>query len=375
MKYKLSFKILLFLLPLFIFTDCGTQRVVPITGRKYRVQENNFGDYQMLNMVKADYNDYVYSLGGDSNNKTESARVKRVANNLITAVTDYMSKNGYANELQFYEWEVHLVPAPGEVNATCMPGGKIVVFEGILPVAGNDAGLAAILGHEIGHAIAHHAAEQLTKSNNKSIWQNIGAAGISIAGIATGADPNSVNQVVNGTLNLSNQVMQFVEMKYSRNHEYEADHIGMVLMAMAGYDPREAPKVWERMTQYFGDNQMRILSTHPSNQNRMKKMNEKWMDEALTYYNNSKVKQQSKVSTGNANNLVNNNNSNLKSNQYKVTANVLNVRTSPSVSNSSVLGGLTKGQVVTVTDISNGWGKVNYNGKTGYVSMQYLQNI
>lgn len=292
---RFYFKSLIYLLiPMFVLTACGTQRVAPITGRKYRVHEHLYSDYQMLNLIRADYPAYVLSLGGDSKNKKETQRVKNIGNKLISAATNYLKNNGYANELGNYEWEIHLVPAPGQVNATCMPGGKIVVFEGILPIAQNDAGLAAILGHEIGHAIAHHVAEKLTKSENKTSWLKLGAAGIMVAGMATGGDANVVNNVASNTIQITNQVMEFVEMKYSRNHEYEADHIGMVLMAMAGYDPREAPKVWERMTAYFGDDQMRILSTHPSNKNRMKKMNEKWMAEALNYYNATRGNQRKK---------------------------------------------------------------------------------
>lgn len=374
MKHNFTFRLLIFLLPIFIFTECGTQRVVPISGRKYRVQESNFSDYQMLNLVRPQYGDYINSLGGDSNNKTETARVKRVSNNLINVVTDYMAKNGFANELQFYEWEVHLVPAGGQVNATCMPGGKIVVFEGILPIAGNDAGLAAIIGHEIGHAIAHHAAEKFTKANNKAIWQKIGSAGLAIAGVATGADPNSVNQVINGTLNLSNQVMQFVETKYSRNNEYEADYIGLVLMSMAGYDPREAPKVWERMTQRYGDNQMRILATHPSNTNRIKKMNEK-MGVALNYYNQSKAGNKAAVTPVKNTKNITPGSKATQSGQYRVTAAMLNVRSAPNAGNSRIIGSLSKDQVVTVIDITNGWGKITYQGKTGYISMRYLQAI
>ena len=376
--------IFILLIPLILLSGCGTKRVVPITGRKYRVYENAYSDGQMLNMVKSEYGAYVYSLGGDSKKTQEAQRVKNVASRLIGAATDYMKKNGFANELKFYEWEVHLVPAPGQVNATCMPGGKIVVYEGILPIAYNDAGLAAILGHEIGHALAHHAAEKFSKQRNKSIWQTIGAVGLTTAGVALGGDAGTVSDVVGNTVKLSNQIMEFVEMKYSRNHEYEADHIGMVLMAMAGYDPREAPKVWERMTQHYGDFDMRILSTHPSNKNRMKKMNEKWMNEALSYYNSSKSGKTGNYLTSNTSVSKGNSGGSSYSsgyvaggsqNNYKVTAGSLNIRNAPNSSGSSVIGSLKKGEVVSVQSITNGWAKITYGGKTGYVSLKYLQKV
>ena len=135
-----------------------------------------FSDAQMLQASKSVYGEYISQCGGDSRDRQKTAMVKRVANNLIAVTNDYLRKNGYVNELKNFEWDVHLVPAPGQVNATCMAGGKILVFEGILPIAQNDAGLAAILGHEIGHAIGHHIAEQLTKQKKKQIGQMLGEA-------------------------------------------------------------------------------------------------------------------------------------------------------------------------------------------------------
>ena len=370
------------LLPLIILSSCGTKRIAPITGRKYRIHENNFSDYQMLNLIKSEYPSYVAYLGGDSRDKASTERVRRVSSKLIAVTEQYLKNNGYANELKFYEWEVHLVPAPGQVNATCMPGGKIVVFEGILPIAYDDAGLAAVLGHEIGHAIAHHSAEKMSKQQNKKIWQAVGVSALGVAGVLSGGDVQTVTDLANNTLQLSDQIMEFVEMKYSRSHEYEADHIGMVLMAMAGYDPREAPKLWERMTQHFGDTDMRILSTHPSNKNRMKKMREKWMGEAMAYYNNSKsgvgvqTSYTGSTSGSGAGSGSGSTGSALAAQSgatYTVTANSLNVRNAPNTTGSTVIGSLKRGQQVSVSSVTGGWAKINYNGKTGYVSVKYLQ--
>lgn len=250
---------------------CATNRVVPITGRKQRV---DVADGVMLSAIIPHYNKEVQSTG-ISSNKTQTAMVNRVTKRLTNAAVEYLKKNGYSSELQWYQWEVHLLRNQ-EPNACCYPGGKIVVYEGILPIVGSEAGLAAVLGHEIGHAIGKHSAEAYTKQEFKLKFQKLGAAALQLAG----SDPTTAKQAVA----LSNQLLEYVEMKYSRKHEHEADHIGLILMAMAGYDPNEGPKVWERMTAAFGDNTIRILSTHPSNAKRMRWMRDKWMQEALRYY-------------------------------------------------------------------------------------------
>lgn len=275
---KAGFCFLLFSL----FISCGTKRTVPITNRTQRIAEGAFSDDQVLSMIKPIYKKTI-SQYGDSRNKKQTALVKKVSNRLIQATNTYLKSNGYANELKYYEWEVHLIKN-SEANACCYPGGKILVYEPILDVTANEAGLAAVLGHEIGHAIAKHSAEKLTKSAKKMIWQQVGVNAINIIGLIEGESQETINEVSNSGVDLSNEIMQYVEMKYSRKQEHEADHIGMVLMAMAGYDSHEAPKVWTRMTQKYGDSTDRILSTHPSNAKRQRWMNEKWMDEAMRYY-------------------------------------------------------------------------------------------
>jgi predicted Zn-dependent protease len=165
--------------------------------------------------------------------------------------------------------------------------------------------------------------------------------------------------------------MKYFEMKYSRKHEHEADHIGMILMAMAGYDPHEAPMVWHRMTEMFGDNTIRILSTHPSNAKRQRWMEKKWMDEAMRYYNASHGR----------NHNTKRNDTNKESidivnpTEYKVRSTKLNVRSNPSISNSQIVGSLSSGQIVKVYSITNGWATIMYNGKTCYVKSDYLLNI
>lgn len=269
----------------FIFSSCGTSRVVPITGRKQRV---GFSDGEMLNAILPYYKHEVQTTG-ISTNKKQRAMVERVTSRLTQAANSYLMSNGYASELQWYQWEAHLLKNQ-EPNACCYPGGKIVVYEGILPIVGTEAGLAAVLGHEIGHAIGKHSAEANTKRRFWSAFQIAGSGALQIAG--AGAD------VAQQSVDLSNQILQYVDLKYSRKHEHEADHIGLILMAMAGYDPHEGPKVWEQMTAAFGDNSVRILSTHPSNAKRMRWMRDKWMAEALRYYKPKTVAPKKSVKRG-----------------------------------------------------------------------------
>lgn len=187
-----------------------------------------------------------------------------------------------------------------------------------------------------------------------------------------------VNDIAGQLVGMSNEVMQYVEQHYSRKQEYEADRMGLVLMALAGYDPREAPKLWARMTEMIGETPGTLLDSHPSNMKRKKEMEEKWMPEALAYYNSSSKR----GSSGASKSVASTTNTSGKAiaqgqtggNQYKVTATRLNVRVSPSGS-AGVLGVLTNGQIVAVKSISNGWATITYKGQTAYISATYLKPV
>jgi predicted Zn-dependent protease len=175
-----------------------------------------------------------------------------------------------------FDWQVRLVRSR-EVNAFCLPGGKIVVYTAILPVAKTKAGLATVMGHEIAHALAHHGAERMAQ-------QQIAQIGVTAAGASLGdLDPRQRARVMQ-TLNAG---ARYGILKYSRNHESEADHIGLLLMAAAGYSPQEAVKFWERMQSLNrGPERPEFASTHPSHQTRIRDLNE-WMPQALTLYRQS----------------------------------------------------------------------------------------
>ena len=204
--------------------------------------------------------------------------VKRVGQNLATAVETFLQNNGYANELQNFQWEFNLVNSK-EANAFCMPGGKIVVYEGMLPITQDETSLAIVLGHEIAHAVAKHSAEQLSKQTRQQYAAQIGG--------------NVLTQVANtkglgGYAQLLDMVAQtgfnFANLKYSRDNETEADRLGLIFAAMAGYDPQQAIPFWQRMAQQGGGStKSEILSDHPSDEKRIAEL-QKRMPEALSYY-------------------------------------------------------------------------------------------
>ena len=215
-----------------------------------------------------------------SNNKVVSSSsnhdaemVKRVGSRIANAITKYYASKGLSNQLSGYKWEFNLVQSK-EVNAWCMPGGKVVVYTGLLPVTQNEAGLAIVLGHEITHAVAHHGQERMSEA---LVAQGIGVG----ADIFTKGNPK-VNNIFNAIYAPSAQIG--VLLPNSRQQEYEADHYGLIFAAMAGYNPREAIPLWERMSKLNSGNQTpEILSDHPLDSKRIEKL-KSYMNEALKYY-------------------------------------------------------------------------------------------
>jgi predicted Zn-dependent protease len=171
------------------------------------------------------------------------------------------------------KWEVQVV-RDRQVNAFCLPGGKIVVYTAILPVCETDAGLATVMGHEIAHALAHHGAERMAQ-------QQMAQVAVSAAGSSMGDMDPAQRQRMMQVLNAG---ARFGILKYSRSHESEADHVGLLMMATAGYDPRESVRFWARMrAQAGGGKTPEFLSTHPSHETRIRDL-ERWMPEALRLY-------------------------------------------------------------------------------------------
>ncbi len=255
-----------------LMTACGTASKVPLTGRTHRL---SVSDAQLLSLSNQEYTKFMASAKRSTDAKN-SAMVQRVGRNLANAVETYLRNNGYANEVKNFQWEFNLVQDK-QANAFCMPGGKIVVYEGLLPYTQNEASLAIVLGHEIAHAVAKHSAEQLTKQMNQQMGTNIlGTVLNSAVGSGVG---DVAAQVAGGYFSFRN-------LKYSRDNESEADYMGLIFAAMAGYDPANAVTFWKRMAAGTNSNTAEILSDHPSDARRIQNI-EKWLPEAEKYYRQS----------------------------------------------------------------------------------------
>ena len=204
----------------------------------------------------------------------DAEMVKRVGTRIANAITQYYKDKGLSSELAGYKWEFNLVDSK-EVNAWCMPGGKVVVYSGLLPVTQNEAALAIVMGHEITHAVTRHGQERVS--------QALVAQGVEVAGNVFTAGNSNANNIFNAVFAPSAQIG--VLLPNSRNQEYEADHYGLIFAAMAGYNPREAIPFWQRMAAMkTGSEPPEILSSHPLDAKRINKINS-YMNEALKYYN------------------------------------------------------------------------------------------
>ena len=253
-----------------IFVGCGTTSTVPITGRK---QTLLVSDGDVLSLSNQQYKQYMQSAKA-STNATNTAMVKRVGQNLANAVTKYLNNNGLGAEVANYAWEFNLVQDK-QVNAWCMPGGKIVVYEGILPVTQDEASLAIVLGHEIAHAVAKHSAERLSNEYKNQYGTAILGAVVQGAGVSEGTQQLiALGQQLGGALWTSG---------FSRKQESEADHMGLIFAAMAGYDPQVAISFWQRMAAQSNGSSGGLFSDHPSDETRIKDI-QGWMPEALKYY-------------------------------------------------------------------------------------------
>ena len=266
-----------------IVVSCGTTRTVPITGRKQNILVS---DEQVLSLSNQEYSDYMKSAKL-STNAANTAMVKRVGQKLATAVEAYLNNHGLAAETKQYSWEFNLVQDKS-ANAFCMPGGKIVVYEGLLPYTQNEASLAIVLGHEIAHAVAKHSAEQMSKQIKNQYGTQILGSVLNAAGVSSST--TQLAQII------AQKGLQFRSLKYSRDNETEADRMGLIFAAMAGYDPNVAVSFWQRMSQGNNSNQSDVFSDHPSDAKRIAAIKQE-LPEALTYYNPPKKTVKSTTAT------------------------------------------------------------------------------
>jgi len=200
--------------------------------------------------------------------------VRRVGQRVANAVTKYFNQQGQASTLSGYHWEFNLVQNK-EANAWCMPGGKVVVYTGLLPITQNEAALAMVLGHEISHAVLQHGNERMSQG----LIEQLGGVALSVA---VSNQPAQTQNLFLNAYGVGSQVG--VLLPFSRKQELEADHYGMIFGAMAGYNPREAIALWQRMEKASnGQEPPEFLSTHPASGNRIAQL-EKELPEALKYY-------------------------------------------------------------------------------------------
>lgn len=245
-----------------------------VTGRK---QLKLFGEQALEQMAVTEYKSFLSQNAVLSETVNKDAEmVQRVGKRIAAAIRAYYIQKGnteIVKELDGYKWEFNLVNNK-EVNAWCMPGGKVVVYTGLLPITQNEAALAVVMGHEITHAVAHHGNERMS--------QGALAQGLEIVGnIATANNPK-YNSLFNNVFAPGAQIG--VLLPNGRKQEYEADRFGLYFCAMAGYNPREAIPFWQRMS-LAGGNQKppEFLATHPSDENRIAKLQD-YMPEALSLY-------------------------------------------------------------------------------------------
>ena len=248
-----NIKIILGICFLSIIISCATN---PFTGKK---SLNFVSNSQLFPSAFQQYGTFL------KENKVLTAtadakRVESVGVKIKNAAERWLKANGHPEYLNGYEWEYKLIESK-EVNAWCMPGGKIVVYTGILPITKDEAGLATVMGHEVSHALANHGAQRMSAAQ----IQQIGAVGVAVA---TGSQSDEKQKMWQEYYGIGSQVG--VMLPFSRSHETEADKIGLTLMAIAGYNPEQAIAFWERMSANSGGNKpAEMLSTHPSDATRI----------------------------------------------------------------------------------------------------------
>jgi len=251
-----------------LFTESCT--TVAVTGRK---QLNLISGQQMLGLSSSQYEE-VLRTSQLSTDKKQVEMIKRVGERIKGAVEGYMASINRSGDLAGFNWEFNLIRNDTTVNAWCMPGGKVVFYTAILPICRDETGVAVVMGHEVAHAVANHGAERMSE-------QLLAQVGLEAIGTVIGDNPTLAQDALFQAIGAGTQLGL---LKFSRTHESEADRMGLIFMAMAGYDPAQAPEFWKRMAANSGGASVpQILSTHPADETRIADLN-KWLPEAQKYY-------------------------------------------------------------------------------------------
>jgi len=253
MNHLIKLRLIVLIITALFITNCATN---PITGRK---SMEVIGNSQLFPQAFQQYGEFLKSAKVISNTP-EAKKIDEIGKKLVVAANNWYKEIGQPNYLKDYQWEFKLVDDP-QVNAWAMPGGKIVFYKGIMPVLKDDAGIACVMGHEIAHAILDHGKERM----NAAYKQQMGGQLLSVAFAGKSSE---TQQLIQQAYGIGSQVGAM--LPYSRKHEYEADQTGLILMAMAGYNPELAVPFWERMEKMSsGKAPQEYMSTHPSYDNRI----------------------------------------------------------------------------------------------------------
>ena len=242
---------------------------VAVTGRN---QLSLVSNAEIIPMSETQYRE-VIAKGPISTDKAQTEMIKRVGFKIEKAVETYMASKNASKELDGFKWEFNLIDDPKTANAWCMPGGKVAFYTGIMPICKDETGVAVVMGHEVAHAIANHGRERMSE-------QMVAQYGLQTISGLIGQNPSAADNLLMQAVGAGTNLGM---LKFSRTHESEADHIGLIFMTIAGYDPNAAPIFWKRMIEMSGGQEPpEFLSTHPSHETRVKDL-EAWIPEALTY--------------------------------------------------------------------------------------------
>lgn len=261
--------IVAFLLTLF-FWSCSQ---IPISGRR----QFKLLPESTLMTASLDAYKQVLDTANVVHSGTQAAMVKRVGNKIATAVEAYLKGTKYEKRIAGFKWEFNLID-DNTVNAWCMSGGKVAFYTGIMPICKDETGVAVVMGHEIAHAIAQHGNERVSHG----LLAQLGGAALDVA---MSEKPQQTRNMIQVAYGATAQVG--LMLPFSRKHESESDKMGLMFMAMAGYNPSEAPKFWERMNQIGGERPPVMLSTHPSPGSRQENL-KALLPEAMVIYNKNK---------------------------------------------------------------------------------------
>jgi predicted Zn-dependent protease len=265
-------RISLFFLLSFILSGLLGCSKVPVTNRK---QVSLVSESELIKLSLTSYNEFLEENPPAAESNPDTRMVKQLGSKISTAVEEFLRQHKMGNRVADYKWEFNLVESE-QMNAWAMPGGKVVVYSGLLPVTKDEPGLAFVMGHEIAHAVARHGNERMSQA----LLAQTGAVALDVA---LHDQPSETKALFMTAYGVGAQVGAI--LPFSRLHESEADKLGMIFMAMAGYDPHEAPKVWQRMIELnAGPKPPEIMSTHPADDKRIRDLKD-YVPHAMKYYN------------------------------------------------------------------------------------------